>query len=238
VTPGLLDLALVVVVAVGLPFEGLWAFRRLVAAVRAGNPRAKTRSYRQTIAMQWSLVGALILGWATAGRAWSDLGLGPGTPGGAAIGAAGLGIGLVILARQQRQVRSLNDRQIVRVRMGMGDVLQLLPATARERRWFRAVSVTAGICEEILFRGFLIWFFAPLVGTAGAVAASSVSFGLVHAYQGWKGIRRITIGGAVMAGLYVASGTLWAPILVHAAVDLSAGVVARRLASPPGQSWL
>ena len=34
-----------------------------------------------------------------------------------------------------------------------------LPGTWTERRWWVFVSITAGVCEEILFRGFVTWYF-------------------------------------------------------------------------------
>jgi uncharacterized protein len=49
-----------------------------------------------------------------------------------------------------------------------------------------ALSVSAGICEELVFRGYLQQQFrAATRSIAAAVVLQGVFFGLVHAYQGW-----------------------------------------------------
>ena len=96
-------------------------------------------------------------------------------------------------------------------------------------RLFRGVSVTAGVCEEILFRGFLIWYLATFFGLTVAVFASSAVFGLGHAYQGAGGILKTGVIGLVMAGLYVLSGSLWPPVALHAATDVVNGGIAHRV---------
>ena len=53
----------------------------------------------------------------------------------------------------------------------------ILPKGAAELRWFTALSLTAGICEEILFRGYLIWYLDSYIGLVGAVILSSIAFG-------------------------------------------------------------
>lgn len=63
----------------------------------------------------------------------------------------------------------------------------MLPLTGAERIWWIFVSLTAGITEEILYRGFLIHYFfsAPFHGAlAVAVIVSCVIFGTGHLYQG------------------------------------------------------
>jgi membrane protease YdiL (CAAX protease family) len=99
----------------------------------------------------------------------------------------------------------------------------LLPRTEGERRLFAALAVTAGICEEVLFRGFLLFYLQevfPGLEVAGAVAVSSIVFGLAHLYQGAVGTLMTGLFGAAMAILYVVSGSLVLPILLHALLDL------------------
>jgi membrane protease YdiL (CAAX protease family) len=86
--------------------------------------------------------------------------------------------------------------------------------------------VTAGVCEEILFRGYLMAFLLPLGGLGVAVFVSSFLFGLAHAYQGVRGTVTSGVLGALMAGMYVLTGSLLAPILVHAMVDWVSGQIA------------
>ena len=54
-------------------------------------------------------------------------------------------------------------------------------------------------------------------------SARQIGFGLAHAYQGIQNLPKITIVGAIFAGLYVLSGSLWLPMVLHAAVDVLQG---------------
>lgn len=110
---------------------------------------------------------------------------------------------------------------------------ELLPRTPRERRVFALLSVAAGSGEELAYRGYAIPLLAPLVGTGGAVLLTSVVFGVLHGYQGWLGTVRTAIMGGVLAGGFLASGSLWPCILAHTLIDLAAGLVLGDWLLPP-----
>jgi len=98
----------------------------------------------------------------------------------------------------------------------------LLPDLLQERRWFAAVSVGAGISEELVFRGFLIYYFGayiPQFNVLEKVLLTSLVFGLAHLYQGRTAIVSTGLMGLALAGLYLMTGSLLLPVLVHAAVD-------------------
>jgi hypothetical protein len=40
----------------------------------------------------------------------------------------------------------------------LGDVVFFLPRTQKDHRTFIALSITAGVVEEIVYRGFFVWF--------------------------------------------------------------------------------
>jgi membrane protease YdiL (CAAX protease family) len=98
----------------------------------------------------------------------------------------------------------------------------LFPATRTERRWWIVVALTAGICEEILFRGFLMYYLFTKFGqsAAFAVVGSCVVFGLQHLYQGGKGVVTTALIGAIFALSFALSGSLLLPIILHALTDL------------------
>jgi len=101
--------------------------------------------------------------------------------------------------------------------------LALLPRTAGERRLFTAVGVTAGVCEEWLYRGFFLAVVAAMAGgltTGVLVGVAAVAFGLAHAYQGPVGIVTTGVLGGVMAAVYLQTGSLLLPVLLHAVIDL------------------
>jgi membrane protease YdiL (CAAX protease family) len=88
------------------------------------------------------------------------------------------------------------------------------------------VSLTAGFCEEFLFRGYFIWVFAPWLGWWGAAALSVLIFAILHAYQGWNGVLRTGIVGAVFTLVVAIFNSLWPAIALHALMDLGAGMMA------------
>lgn len=101
---------------------------------------------------------------------------------------------------------------------------QLLPRTARERRVFALLSMAAGTGEELAYRGYAIPVLTPLLGVAGAAILSTVVFGVIHAYQGILGIVRTGLMGGVLAWGFLATGSLWPPIIAHTLIDLVAGI--------------
>lgn len=102
----------------------------------------------------------------------------------------------------------------------------LLPHTEREYHTFVALSITAGICEELLCRGYMMWVLRPYMNLPSAIALSAVVFGLGHAYQGAKGILKTAGVGIVMNLIVVASGWLIPAMVVHALIDATSGMLA------------
>jgi len=112
-----------------------------------------------------------------------------------------------------------------KLRAQLGGAEPIMPRTASELPAFFGVSLTAGFCEELLFRGFLIWAFQPLVGLWIAAALALVLFALGHAYQGLDGIVRTGLIGLVFTAIVLATRSLWAAIVLHAAIDALGGVI-------------
>ena len=100
-------------------------------------------------------------------------------------------------------------------------VYLLIPETPRERLWaFLIIAPTAAFCEEFLFRGFLLtqlqdWLHSLL----WAWVVSSLAFGLAHCYQGWSGMTRAGLLGALLAYPVVRSGSLYPAMLAHWMID-------------------
>jgi membrane protease YdiL (CAAX protease family) len=122
------------------------------------------------------------------------------------------------------------------IRRAFAGIPGLIPDNAAERRIWVVLSLTAGICEEILFRGFLIRFLhegglaLPIVG---ALALSCLCFGLGHAYQGYKGILHTTLAGLGFGLLFLLSGSLIPCVILHALMDLQMIYVLRPI---PGEA--
>ncbi len=92
--------------------------------------------------------------------------------------------------------------------------------------WFGGVSLTAGFCEEFLYRGYFVWVISPWLGWWGAAALSVPFFAIGHAYQGWNGVLRTGMVGAFFMLVVAIFGSLWPAIALHALIDLGQGMMA------------
>src|SRR5206468_1060072 len=129
-----------------------------------------------------------------------------GAPWRLAIGAALVAALVVLMARQLGAVRRSAKARASILRQ-IGNVVSILPATPGELRLFFALSVTAGICEEWLYRGVLTALFAAWVGLPVAVLLANIAFGFAHSYQGKKGVISSGLLGLVMGGIVIATGS-------------------------------
>ncbi|HET9947986.1 MAG TPA: CPBP family intramembrane glutamic endopeptidase [Longimicrobiales bacterium] len=197
-----------------LPLVGVTEIRRLPA-------------YWSSMAVHWLLGSASWLVGTAGGAGPEGVGLAPiGPVALAAWSGALLAGGLLVMLASKHVTAALGADESRALRA-------LLPRSAREKRVFALLSLTAGLAEELAYRGYLILTLAPLLGTAGAAVLSSLLFGVVHAYQGVLGVARTAVlGGALAAGFLVA-GSLWPAIVGHALIDLVGGLVLGEGLLPP-----
>lgn len=206
----------------GEPFVG-WVLHRRFEAAAGTAAGARRWLYRRLLLLEWGLVVLVVavsfvatqVGWAELGLRWPDR-----------ISVATAVVVTVILLVSVVSVRALRGgalREAGTESAALRSVGSLLPRTDSERRLFGAVALTAGIAEEVVYRGFGIAVLAALgpslpgwalVGIAGA------AFGLAHAYQGWTGIVTTGLLGSVLAAVYLDTGSLLVPVLLHALIDL------------------
>jgi membrane protease YdiL (CAAX protease family) len=219
----LYDHLFVVVFAIVFPVAGFISFQRLLKKAEAGLQIDRGHLYRTTAIHQWSLFFAGLFLWVNSARSLSLLGLELQINQPFLIGAALTIASIIVLLLQLRQVMSASQEKIAAIRKMIGKLSFMLPQTGNELARFYMVSITAGIVEEILWRGFLIWYLSQMMPLWSAALLSAIAFGLAHAYQGWAQVPKITLVGAAFAGLYLLSGSIWLPMILHAAVDILQG---------------
>jgi len=106
-----------------------------------------------------------------------------------------------------------------------GELELILPDSFDERVVWVVLSVTAGIVEEAVFRGYLVTRikqFGKLKSWLIPIVVSSLAFGSGHTYQGIGGFIIISVYGALFALLYIRTGSLWPCIIAHFFQDFSA----------------
>lgn len=103
----------------------------------------------------------------------------------------------------------------------------ILPVTRNEMLIFTLIlSVSAGICEELIFRAYLYPFLDGHMGMVVAIILSSAVFGLWHLYLGWQEVIKTSVMGALFCGIYIFTGNIILPILVHIFIDVYSGLMA------------
>ena len=108
----------------------------------------------------------------------------------------------------------------------IADVTQkLAPTTVLEMVLFLILSISAGICEEFVFRGYLQQQFARLGGHVWiGVALSALVFGCAHGYEGISGVLLIAAYGAMFGILVLLRRGLRTGMMAHAWHDSMSGV--------------
>lgn len=198
-----------------MPFEGKRRYQKLKADV-ARDALARARFFRRFIVTWWVVALAVLI---STRFSLSELGVVPMR----GLGAWGVIAGWLLLlswpvlrARSSAPYREAVREQLQRVPA-------LLPGTKEERWLFAAVSITAGVCEELVFRGLMPLYFAhffPTHGHALGLGISIVGFGVAHWYQGVRGVVLATLLGGLFAFGAWASGSVAAAMIFHAANDL------------------
>jgi membrane protease YdiL (CAAX protease family) len=112
----------------------------------------------------------------------------------------------------------------------------LLPQSPAEMAAWVLLSVTAGICEETIFRGYLQRQFIAWTGSAPVgVLLSAALFGVGHMYQGARQTVLIGVYGVLFGILAETRRSLRPGMIAHAWQDTFSGIagslLAKRLSS-------
>jgi membrane protease YdiL (CAAX protease family) len=223
----LFTLILVLLLAVAFPLLGARDFRLLLRQTREGVADARVNFYKGVLKFHWPLTIGLLAWWLLSGNGLESIGLIPVADGRQWV-SIGVGVFTILAQVIYLAMLSRNADKLMKIKEQMGELSNLAPQTPTENRLFDMVSITAGVCEEILYRGLLLATLVSLVGTWPAVAITSLIFGLGHAYQGISGIAKTGLVGLVLALFTVSSGSLYIAIVLHAVIDLTSGRIMRR----------
>jgi uncharacterized protein len=214
---------LTVTLTVVVPMLGYRRFRHMLALGDHVVPRRrKLTFYGRVVGVQWFLVAVMLLILRHHGLSAGDAGERLGEARVTLIVTAVLLLVLavvsgIVLWRMRRAQPAALGRSGGRLR-------SVMPTSGVEMAAFAVVCLTAGVCEELLYRGWLVTILRVATGsTWGAVVVGSVVFGIGHAYQGGKGVLRTALVGLQLAILFVLLGSLIPGQVLHVGVDLLAG---------------
>lgn len=225
----LVDHVFILLLLVLQPIHGAFEARYYVAQAKAGRPAERIRFYRQTAMMEWTFLMLLAAAWYDFGRPIADLGFVMSTGPGLWIGVAACTALTGFLLYAWRRAKSASVDEKARYAESFGNLVHFIPHTRRELHNFYGISITAGIVEEIVYRGYVLWYLGQVMPLWAAVVVSSIAFGLGHIYQGPSGAFRAGLVGLAFAVLYVVSGSIWLPILAHALLDILQGAATHEI---------
>jgi uncharacterized protein len=213
----LLSHLLAVYTVLAAPWLGCIVYQSARKRFLSGDRSAKIRLYRSGVVEQIVTTGVVLGLWRLGGI--------PGT----ALGIRGpyswfwttstLVVLVALLLWSGARMRPKAEKIRARFQESLG---MLFPDSPQERSWFGALSIGAGISEELVYRGFLMYYlgeYVPHINTLEKILLTSLVFGFAHIYQGWKRAIPTGIVGLILALMYVLSGSLLLPAVVHAIAD-------------------
>ena len=189
----------------------LWLW--LLAALVAVGVRRHGSSVRDLIGTPWQGLDDVLLDLAIAGGFWLA----------SVLVLAGLKI---LVSPGTLQVASSPNG----VQESLKHIAPLIPHTSREIFFWILMSLSAGFCEEFVFRGYLQKQFSALAKNAAAgIIFSAVIFGIGHLYQGGLQMALIGAYGAMFGMLAYFRKSLRPGMIAHAWQDILSGLVASML---------
>jgi uncharacterized protein len=214
------------VLGVLVPWRGRVRLKRLLSQPPGGT-KEKLVLYGATVAFQWIIT--VVVAWRAFARGLTaaDMGLAQGF-------SAEIFVASVVGAALLCVFQWFNLRRVGRASGPVVDLMRqiaehLLPRKSVEFAPYCALAVTAGVCEEFLYRGFAMAALSRAgLATWMVVVLTSILFGLAHAYQGRGGM----IGTGLLGLVFAVSRRFFSslgPVMVwHTAVDVIAGVAGPR----------
>jgi len=223
-----------VILGVVIPWRSTARIRELLKRPELAS-RERIFLYLSTIAFQWILVAVILWRCDAHKTSLDTLGFALPHPFRAALTAAVLSI--VLVFNQIYGIRRLMSLPREKRGLIVDLAKRLLPRNRNEVLFAVMLVITVAICEEVIFRGFVQTVFRDYLNdsvTAGAVI-SAAFFAVAHLYQGKRGLITTFIVGIVFSLTRIYSGSLFPSMVIHFAVDLSAGIaVARSLKGEGG----
>src|SRR5467141_3540962 len=220
------------VLGVILPWRGRVRVKKLLAMPHVSTTE-RLALYASTIGFQW--IAVAVVAWRARAHGFTASQLGLTIPDRTRILVASI-VGAATIAILQW----LNLRRAGRIPVEARGSIQalaerILPQSTVELLPYLALAITAGLCEEFLYRGFAMSVLVHVGLQAWAVVLiSSVLFGLAHSYQGRGGIVMTLIIGTILGTSRIVYDCLVPAIFWHSAVDVVAETAGPRYLAPKG----
>lgn len=225
----LIFVILLIILTVLYPIIGAKEIKKLKKSYHDGDTNRKVKFYRETIFSSWFpllLIFSLI---PISGITLADIGLKWNR-----IDFSYLSkwiiypvIGFYLLHLFQNIyyiiVFKTNNKKREKVAKGITDDFNwFLPITSREKHFWNYLSISAGITEEILYRGYFFFALAilfPALNILFILLISTIIFGIGHIYLG-KELIKSTLLGLIFGIYFIVFDSVIPVIIIHVTQDL------------------
>lgn len=214
------------VFAVVVPWRG-WARLQRLLALPSTTSRERIRLYLFSILTQWTITG--LVAWRALARGLTPVEMGLRVQPMAELLIFALGGAAAFAVVHWFNLRRVGRSKNPTVERVRAIAQRIFPHSDREVAFFCGLAVTAGICEEFLYRGFVMGSLSHGGFPAWlTLLVSSVLFGLAHTYQGRGGMIGTLLLGTVFGLVRILYDSLVPVVFWHAAIDVVAGFAGRR----------
>jgi len=201
---------------------------------RASRPHGRLILYVGSIVVDWAIVGYIWLGlkrrdvrlrdviggkWRSADEAMTDFAIAVGFWISSSVILAALKFGLRLATLDMGK----SMEQLGELKKTLGFIV---PDGPVEILAFVALTMTAGFCEEVIYRGYFQQQLRAWTNNlALAIVAQGILFGASHGYQGWRFMVLIAVYGCLFGILAAWRKSLRPGMMAHAWQDLFSGIV-------------
>ena len=213
---------LAVIVAIAYPLFIVATHQKVNSNIRQ-NEKYRLADYKLTLLIFWFLTLLILFNFFAFKQ--PNLNFNP------KMSLVNIGLILLILVFTIIQYRtskiSANDTDALKEKMK--DIYHYLPKTRQELIWFTFLSVSAGICEEIIFRLFLFEFLKESSTLIIAFIITNLLFALTHIGSGKRNLISSLILGLLFNAIYYFTDNIWIAIILHVSIDINAGILGYRI---------
>ena len=124
---------------------------------------------------------------------------------------------------------SIPDNKVDKLKTGYKDIMYILPENKKQCNTAVFVSIIAGVCEEIMFRGFLYWQLQQYMPVVAAFILTNIMFAIAHAGTKLKNALSTLVLGVIYSATYVLTDSLWLAIVLHILLDFYAMIMGYKL---------
>ncbi len=135
---------------------------------------------------------------------------------------------LLFIGLQYKQSK-VTPENVEMLKDKMKSILFYLPWSKKELRWFILLSISAGICEEIIFRLFLFEFLKEYAGLIVAFLLTNILFSLTHIMSGKQNMIGSLLLGILFTAIYYFTENIWISILLHMGLDVNNGLLGYKI---------